>query len=164
VVTPETVSLGIYQELTPRWAVMGEAQWTRWSRFNDLTVKFDNPAQPNSVTEEDWSDSWFLAVGVIWKPDDTWTLRGGAAWDQDPTHDRRRTPRIPTDDRYWIALGAGWRPSANLTLDLGYTHIFFDDAPIDLTRDQRGNELRGDLSGNAEGGVDIIALQLRWAL
>jgi long-chain fatty acid transport protein len=143
---------------------MGEAQWTRWSRFDDLTVKFDNPAQPDSVTDEDWSDSWFLAVGVTWKPDDTWTLRGGAAWDQDPTHDRRRTPRIPTDDRYWIALGAGWRPSANLTLDLGYTHIFFDDAPIDLTRDQRGNELRGDLSGNAEGGVDIIALQPRWAL
>jgi long-chain fatty acid transport protein len=56
VVTPETVSLGIYQDLSPQWAVMGEAQWTRWSRFDDLTVKFDNPAQPDSVTDENWSD------------------------------------------------------------------------------------------------------------
>jgi long-chain fatty acid transport protein len=164
VVTPETVSLGIHQELSPRWAVMGEAQWTRWSRFDHLTVKFDNPAQPDSVTDENWSDSWFIAVGFTWKPDDTWTLRGGAAWDQDPTRDRRRTPRIPTDDRYWIALGAGWRPSASLTFDLGYTHIFLADAPINLARNQPGNEARGNLSGNAEGGVDIIALQLRWAL
>jgi long-chain fatty acid transport protein len=164
VVTPETVSLGIYQELSRRWAVMGEAQWTRWSRFDDLTVKFDNPAQPDSVTDENWSDSWFLAAGLTWKPDDAWTLRGGAAWDQDPTRDRRRTPRIPTADRYWIALGAGWRPSADLTLDFGYTHIFLEDAPIRLDRNQPGNAARGDLSGNAEGGVDIIALQLRWAL
>ena len=163
VVTPETVSFGVYQQLSPRWAAMGEAQWTRWSRFDDLTVKFDNPAQPNSVTDQNWSDSWFVAVGLTWKPDDAWTLRGGAAWDQDPTVDQRRTPRIPTDDRYWLALGAGWRPSSKLTFDLGYTHIFFDDAPINLARDQPGNAARGDLSGNAEVSVDIFALQLRWA-
>lgn len=163
VVTPETVSFGIHQQLSPRWAVMGEAQWTRWSRFDDLTVKFDNPAQPNSVTDQNWSNSWFLAVGVTWKPDDAWTLRGGAAWDQDPTVDQRRTPRIPTDDRYWLSLGAGWQPSRKVSLDLGYTHIFFDDAPINLARGQPGNAARGDLSANAEGGVDILALQLRWA-
>jgi long-chain fatty acid transport protein len=164
VITPETVSFGIYHEFSPQWAAMGEAEWTRWSRFHDLTIKFDNPAQPNSVTEENWSDSWFLAVGFTWKPDDAWTLRGGAAWDQDPTRDRRRTPRIPTNDRYWIALGACWQPSTNLTFDVGYTHIFFNDASIELTRSQPGNAARGDLSGNAEGGIDILAVQLRWAL
>ena len=164
VVTPETISLGVYHELSPHWAVMSEVQWTRWSRFDDLTVKFDNPAQPNSATDENWKDTWFLAVGLTWKPDDAWALRGGAAWDQDPTPDQRRSPRIPTDDRYWIALGVGWQPLPDLTFDLGYTHIFFDDAPINLSRNQPGNAARGDLSGNAKGGVDILTLQLRWAL
>ncbi len=162
VTTPETVSFGVYHELSPRWAVMGEAQWTRWSRFDDLTIKFDNPRQPDSVTDEDWNDTWFLAAGLTWKPDDAWTLRGGFAWDQDPSPDRRRTPRIPTGGRYWMAVGAGWRPLTNLSLDFGYTHIFLEDAPIDLTRTQPGNAARGDLSANAEGGIDILALQLRW--
>ena len=164
VITPETVSFGIYQELSPKWAVMGEAQWTRWSRFDDLTVKFDNPVQPDSVSDQNWRDSWFLAAGLTWKPDDAWTLRGGVAWDQDPSGERRRTPRIPTEDRYWIAVGAGWRPASKLSFNLGYTHIFADDASINLTRNQPGNAARGDLSGDVDGGIDIFALQLRWAL
>jgi long-chain fatty acid transport protein len=163
VVTPEMVSFGIHQTLSPEWAVMAEAAWTRWSRFDDLTIKFDNPAQPNSVTDEDWSDTWFLAVGATWKPDEQWTLRGGLAWDQDPIKNSRRTPRIPTGDRYWISIGGGWQPFDNLTLDAAYTHIFFEDAPLRLSRTQTGNAARGDLSGNAEAAVDVIALQARWS-
>jgi long-chain fatty acid transport protein len=123
--TPETVSFGVHHDLSSQWSVMGEAQWTRWSRFDDLTIKFDNPAQPNSVTDQDWEDTWFLALGARYRPDDAWTLRGGFAWDQDPTRNSTRTPRIPTENRYWLSIGAGWQPFANLTLDLGYTHIFF---------------------------------------
>jgi long-chain fatty acid transport protein len=162
VTTPETVSFGVYHDITPEWAVMSEAAWTRWSRFHDLTIKFDNPAQPNSVTNEDWRDTWFLALGATWRPNETWTLRGGAAWDQDPTRNQTRTPRIPTDNRYWLSFGAGWTPLANVTVDLGYTHVFFDNASIKLSADDSDNAPRGNLSGNFEDSVDIIALQARW--
>jgi long-chain fatty acid transport protein len=118
--------------------------------------------QVRQPTDQDWTDTWFLALGLTWKPDDEWTLRGGAAWDQDPTKDRRRTPRLPTDDRYWLSVGGGWKPLENLVLDLSYTHVFFADASIDLTRSQPGNAARGDLSGTAQGNVDIIAVQAKW--
>ena len=66
VTTPETVSFGVHHQLSPEWAVMGEAAWTRWSRFKGLTIKFDNAAQPNSVTDDDWEDTWFFALGATW--------------------------------------------------------------------------------------------------
>ena len=114
--TPETASFGVYHDISPEWAVMGEAAWTRWSCFRDLTIKFHNPVQPNSVTEEDWRDTWFFAVGLTWRPDERWTVRGGAAFDQDPNRNRTRNPRLPTDDRYWLSLGVGYRPFENLEI------------------------------------------------
>jgi long-chain fatty acid transport protein len=160
--TPETASFGVYHDISPEWAVMGEAAWTRWSRFRDLTIKFDNPAQPNNVTEQDWRDTWFFAVGLTWRPNERWTLRGGAAFDQDPTRERTRTPRLPTDDRYWLSLGVGYRPFENLRFNFGYTHVFIEDASIDLTASQPGNQFRGNLSGDVEGAVDIFGLQASW--
>lgn len=162
IITPETVSFGVHQEVTDDWAVMAEATWTRWSRFDDLTIKFDNPAQPDSVTDEDWEDTWFLALGSSYRMAEDWTLRGGFAWDQDPIRNGRRTPRIPTDDRYWLSIGTGWQPLPALSIDFGYTHIFFRNASIDLKQTDAGNSARGNLSGNVEGGVDILALQARW--
>ncbi len=64
VTTPETASFGLYHEFTDEWALMGEGQFTRWSRFKDLTLKFDNPAQPTNTTDHDWGDTWFFAAGA----------------------------------------------------------------------------------------------------
>jgi long-chain fatty acid transport protein len=91
-----------------------------------------------------------------------WTLRGGVALDQDPIPDSRRTPRIPTDDRYWLSFGAGYLPCANLAIDFGYTHVFMKDASIDLSASRPGNQFRGNFAAHAQGEVDILALQARW--
>ena len=71
VTTPATLSFGVHQDLTERVAVMAEAQWTDWSVFDQLTVKFDNPAQPDNVTEEEWEDTWFFALGTTFKATDS---------------------------------------------------------------------------------------------
>ena len=162
VTTPETLSFGVHHEIDAQWAVMAEAQWTRWSRFHELRIDFDNPVQPDSITEQQWRDTWFLGLGATFRPDETWTLRGGVAWDQDPTRDSRRTPRIPTDNRWWISVGTGWNPLPGLTLDVGYTHLFIEDSSIDLSAGDRGNRFRGNLSADIDGSVDIFALQARW--
>ncbi|MDH3919156.1 MAG: outer membrane protein transport protein, partial [Rhodospirillales bacterium] len=66
----------------------------------------------------------------------------------------------PGEDRYWIAAGIGYTPLPWLTLDLGYTHIFVNDADIDLkATPTNDNTFRGNLSGKYEAHIDIIALQ-----
>ena len=158
---PDSVSFGATFDITDEWAVMAQAEWWNWSRFDELRVEFDQGLQGDNVTEEDWNDTWFFALGTTYKPEQVegLALRLGVAFDESPVPDRTRTPRIPGEDRYWIAVGAGYTPLPWLTLDLGYTHIFVDDAKIDLSTSDPGNTFRGNLSGKYEAHIDIIAFQ-----
>jgi long-chain fatty acid transport protein len=162
VTTPESVDFGVYQALGERWAITGEAQWTRWSQFKDLTIKFANPAQPDSFTDDDWTDSWFFAIGLIFRPTDAWSLRAGYAYDQSPVPNRTRTPRIPDNDRHWLAIGASYQPIPSLLFAAGYTHIFVRDASIDLSATSAGDTFRGNLSGKTESAIDIVSVQAEW--
>jgi len=159
VTTPETLSFGLHQEIGPQWALMGEIAWTGWSRFDELRIEFDNPAQADSVTEEDWRDSWLFAAGVTYRPVSTAALRFGVAYDQSPIPDRRRTPRIPPNNRTWIAAGATYQPFPYLEVGLSYSHILLDDGPVELLATDSGNAARGSLSGSYESSIDIVSLQ-----
>ncbi|NIQ92902.1 MAG: hypothetical protein GWO11_00840, partial [Desulfuromonadales bacterium] len=69
-----------------------------------------------------------------------------------------RTPRLPGEDRIWLALGAGYERD-NLSLDFGYVHLFVDDARINqiatLTNENSG---RGTLKGEFEFSADIFSV------
>ncbi len=159
---PPMVNFGVHQDIGDRFAVMAEAQWTGWSTFNDLVIEFDNPAQPDNVTQFDWEDAWFFAVGGTWKPTARLTFRVGAAYDETPTRNRYRTPRIPDSDRYWLAAGIGYAVTDRLSFDLAYTHVFFDDAHVRLDGTDEGNALRGNLDADYRNAIDIVTLAAKW--
>jgi long-chain fatty acid transport protein len=160
--TPESVSVGVYQDVTDRWSLMGEFSWTRWSRFDELRIKFDNPAQADSVTEEDWRNTIFVAAGATFRPTDRWTVRAGIAFDESPVPDRTRTPRIPDNDRLWISFGLTYAPTADLELAFGYTHIFLSDSKVQLQASDPGNLGRGNLFGEVKSSIDLFSAQLLW--
>lgn len=159
--TPWSATFGFHHDIDEQWAVMGTVERTGWSSFEQIRIKFQNPAQPDNVTDADWNDTWFGALGVTYRPTDAWTLRAGFAYDESPIPGRKRTPRVPTDDRYWIAIGAGYQPLPNVAIDVGYAHLFFRDADVDLSASGTGNAFRGNLSGKVEAAVDILSLQAR---
>jgi len=158
---PDQISVGLYQEITDDVALVAEAQLTRWSLFDELRIRFDNPAEPDNVTEENWEDSWFFALGALWRPTESLTLRLGAAHDQTPVRTRYRTPRIPDNDRWWLAAGLGWRPHPNFAVDLAYTHIFVEDSRVRLTTAGAGNTFRGNLDARYDNAIDIVTLSGR---
>jgi long-chain fatty acid transport protein len=159
--TPQSISFGVHQDVTPSLAVMAEAQWTDWSVFDQLTIEIDNPGQPDSVTEEEWQDTWFLALGSTYKIDQAWTLRGGVAFDQSPVREKYRTPRIPDSDRYWLSLGAGYEPTDWLGFDAAFTYILLDDSKVRLRAQDTGNGARGNLDASYEGDIFIVGLNAR---
>ncbi len=150
---PETINLSGVHRLNQRWTVMADAQWTRWSRLEDLVVDFANPAQPNSVLDLQWDDTWKLAAGAEYEYDDYWTFRFGAARDTDPTNRSTRTPRLPTDDRWWLSLGFTYAWSEDMDVDFGYTHVFVRDGHVDNVGSQ------GDrVVGRSKNAVDLFAI------
>jgi long-chain fatty acid transport protein len=160
--TPEVVSFGLYHEIDSAWAVMAEANWTRWSRLRVLRMKFDGASQPNQVIEEDWRDTWFLALGCSYRPNQEWTFRSGVGYDQSPSRHRTRTPATPINNGILLSFGAGYTVSDTLEFTFGYSHYFIDSARIDLRAEAPGNAARGNLSGSSENAVDTLSLQLRW--
>lgn len=159
--TPATLSFGVHQDVTPSLALMAEAQWTDWSTFDQLTISFENPAQPDSVTEEEWRDSWFFALGATYKASDTVTLRTGVAFDQSPVKDKFRTPRIPDENRYWLSFGAGWQPVPWFDLDAAFTYIQVEDSEVDLAATDTGSTFRGDLEADYDSMILIAGLSAR---
>lgn len=162
VTTPESLSIGVYQDINEKWAVMGELAWTRWSRIKELRIQFDNPAQPDNVTEQDWRDTMFVAAGATFRPADKWTVRAGLAFDQSPVPDATRTPRIPDNDRVWVSFGVGYAPTSNLEFSFGYTHIFVTDSASQLRTTSPGNTARGEFAGNSETSIDLLSAQVLW--
>ncbi|MCO6439932.1 MAG: outer membrane protein transport protein [Nitrococcus mobilis] len=160
--TPATASLGVLHQVNKRLALMAEVQWTDWSEFGRLVVEFDNNT-PNSVTDNDWNDTWFASIGASYRLTERWLLRGGLAYDQTPIPDpRHRTPRIPGSDRRWIALGATYSPLANFDITGSWVHVFLNDAESNLKAGDEGNSARGNLTGTYEVAADVFSLQAGW--
>lgn len=150
---PETVGLSVHHDIDPQWAVMADVIWTGWSRFETLQFEFDNPSQPDSVTPEQWNDTFFAAVGVTYKPAPGWTLRGGLAYDQSPVDDNFRTARIPDQDRYWATFGADYRLSETVSVRAGFAHLWIDDASLNSS-----SSTAGTVVGTYESSIDIVSL------
>ncbi|HEX5515091.1 MAG TPA: porin [Gammaproteobacteria bacterium] len=161
-ITPETISLAIQQRIGSAWTVMASATHTRWSRFDELRVRFDNPAQPDNVSVEDWNNATMYSLGVSYSPSPVWTWRAGIAFDESPVPTKTRTPRVPDSDRYWLALGASYQPTPQFALHAAYVHIWVEDADIRLLASDPGNAARGSLFGHYESRADVVALQADW--
>lgn len=157
VTLPESASFAVHHQIDDKWAIMGDASWTRWSRFQDLTINSTDSVRLNSSKEENWDNNMRYGLGLTYVHNDTWTFRGGVAYDQTPVSDQYRTPRIPDEDRKWLAIGASYKYSDNITLDAGYTHIFVSDPSLNDT-DKTGYTLKG----NYNASVDILGMQMRW--
>ena len=160
---PTMVSFGASQAIGEHLTLLGEVQWTDWSQFDQLRVQFDNPAQADSVTTQNWHDTWFASLGAAYRFNEQWTVRTGVAYDESPVPAADRSPRIPDSDRYWLSAGASWSPWPDWTFDLGYSHIFMPDGNVNLSTDGAGNATRGNLQASYASHIDIVAVAARVA-
>jgi len=156
---PETLSLSLYHEVNPKWSVLADVSWVKWSRFDKLVINFANPAQPTSTTPENWKNSRRYSLGVNYKADSKWIYRAGLALDETPIPGATdMTPRIPDSDRIWLSLGFGYKMSDEFGIDVGYSHLFFDDVVINNTDASFGHTL----AGSYDVTVDLFSAQFNW--
>ena len=162
---PGTITFGFHHELTDRWAVMASAIWTHWSTFDELRVRLEE-GLPDSVQPENWDNSMRWAIGTRYQLNDRWTLRAGFEFDESPVDNRDRTPRIPDQDRYWFAFGAGYELSDAFSFDFAYTYIYIPDYSIKdtevTTGAAAGVPVGNTLDGQYEGNANIVSAQVTW--
>ncbi len=166
---PYTVSTGFNYDVTGKFSIQGELARTGWNTFKELRVKFKT-GQADVVTEENWKDTWFYSAGFTFKPTQAWSVRAGAAFDQSAVDNSNRTPRIPDADRTWISGGASYAISKAFSIDMAFTHIFVKDSilalkaiPDGTTAATSNNTFRGNLNGDFQNHINILALQARYS-
>ncbi len=163
---PATLILGGYYDVTDRLGLMAGTTWTNWSDFKEVRVDFEQGSRPDSVQPENWVDAWRTAIGAAYKLSDPWTLRAGFEFDPTPVKSKYRTPRVPDEDRYWLAFGTDYTAAPNLSFTFAYTYLFAPSYNIDDTEvvsgassgQPIGNTVRGDFEADAS----IFSAQMTW--
>jgi len=158
---PETVSIGLRQKISPKITLLAGFEWANWSRFNELRIEFDT-VLPDTVTDQQWSDSYFYSLGGEYNYDEKTIFRAGVAFENSSVPDATRTPRIPDNDRYWASVGLTHQVTESISVSAAYTHIFVKKASINLTT-LPDNATRGSLSGTYKTNIDILSISLKKA-
>jgi long-chain fatty acid transport protein len=157
---PEILHFSVYQRFAHNFAFLGDVQWTNWSRLQEVPIVFANPGTPTNVLNIKYDDAYRYSVGLEWYACKNLTLRTGVAYDETPIQSGElRTPRIPDNNRVWLAFGAKYSPKDWLDLDVAYTHIFVEDPNSNFT-DSQGHQLIGDYDAH----VDIVSasVTIKW--
>ncbi len=154
---PETFSISLHHQLTPRLAAMTDFSYTRWSRFREFAIVFDNPAQPDAVTPKNWHNTWRIAIGLDYSYSSVWRFQAGFAFDEGAIPDETFDPIIPTAEMIMLSLGALYHYSDTFSLGFGYTHVIPDKQDIHLAENGQGT-----LSGEMDVISNVLGLQLNW--
>ncbi|WP_445144844.1 OmpP1/FadL family transporter [Dyella sp. Tek66A03] len=130
--TPATATASYWHQ-EEKFGIGADLSWTKWDVFKNLTVNYANPAQPATVEEFNWKNSWYAAVGGDYYLNEKVTLRAGLAVDTTPTKNSTRDPRVPDGTRQLVSFGVGYKASEHFVLNASYAHIFVNKATINAT-------------------------------
>ncbi|MEL7030362.1 MAG: outer membrane protein transport protein, partial [Pseudomonadota bacterium] len=158
---PSQLGFGLRYDVPDTGLTLAANAWrTGWSSYDELRVEFANPAQADDVTTGDWNDVWAYSIGAEFAASDRLTARIGAMRDDSPTPDATRSPRIPDNDRTWIAGGVTYHLSPSASATLSGAQMFVKDAEINLTPAAPENAFRGNLSGVSEASAKVVSVQI----
>ncbi len=158
---PATANLSVAKDIG-KWTLLGDLTYTGWSVFQNLSV-YSSGSQVTTTTEN-FKDTIGVAAGADYRYSDQLTLRGGVAWDPTPVQNAYRTPRIADNDRFWVSVGATWRPTPNWAISGAYSHLFANNDTVNLTDLGPGtaNQFKGNLMATYNVSVDIVSAQVTY--
>lgn len=159
VTLPDIATLSVVQQITDKWKVMADASYTHWGVIGNLAFNRDN-GQLLQSTPENFRNTWRFALGTTYQVTQDLALRTGIARDQTPINDTDITPRLPDNNRDWVAIGAQYKVTKNIVTDIGYAHLFIKDRSIN--QNAGSTFYNGQLSGTYKLSADILAVQLTY--
>jgi long-chain fatty acid transport protein len=167
--TPASITGGITQQITEKFSLSADVQFTQWHTFDQVLVQSDNP---DVVFHEEYRDTWMFSIGGVYRLNETWTLRGGFGFDESPVVDGFRDTGVPDKDRYMLGVGFGYNFTPSVALDVGYSHYFAaGHATMNesvnrvepITRDLAGFPVL-ILNGRYDNAMDYVSISLRTRL
>ena len=158
---PESVNLGAAVKLPGELTVALEADWTKWSRFDQLDVFFTDITGGTVCADAggaalcrntSWKDSWAYRIGLE-KKFGKLALRAGYYRDKTPQPVEDAGPILADNDRDAFSLGFGY-DTERWGVDVSDLYIKFKD--LDTAGRSRDN-----FFGRYKESANVFAFSLR---
>ena len=130
---PQTVMVGLYQELSPKWAVMCDAGWQNWKQFGEVEVGVETVGGVSraTTTQLNFQDTWHGALGAQYQYSEPWRFSAGVAFDSSAVENANRSVAIPVGQAWRFGLGAEWQATPNLNLGAAYEFVWAGNMSVD---------------------------------
>ncbi|MGH1569866.1 OmpP1/FadL family transporter [Methylobacterium sp. P31] len=160
--TPDKLSVGLTQALSPVARVDLGFEWDNWSRLGTIGVVSNSLGLPVSTLPLNYKDGFLYAIGAEYDASPNLTLRTGFGYETSPIDFRNRSVRLPDGDRYSVSVGASYRWNERLTLNLAYSHLFLDRSRIlaGIGRDYNVSNIA--FAGVVDASADIVSVGFRY--
>ncbi|WP_230532760.1 OmpP1/FadL family transporter [Microvirga roseola] len=159
--TPDQVTIGLSQVISPAMTMHLGFEWTNWSVLKTPIVR-----GPGGVPVRDlplnYDDGYFYSAGLDYRLNNQWVLRAGLAYEQSPIDTQVRSTRLPDNDRIWASIGAGYQWNERLSFDIAYTHIFTKETDIRIVEGHEDYEEGLPFLADVDASTDIISVALRY--
>lgn len=150
--TPDVVSIGLEQQITPELRLFSEVQWVNWSLFDGFDIALGSGDR--DVRPLDWEDTWMAGIGLGYTIHPGMEITVGLHYDTSVTEGGNTFS--PDSDRVMFGFGLTKSFDNAGKLSLHYAHMRFDGAPIDV------QDIRtGTLSADFDGKLDILGATYR---
>lgn len=130
---PRSVQFSAFHNIG-KFDLTAMARWTEWTSFGLLDIKSTAISKwslglvNNSTVNENWRNVWMFSGGLDYHYSDKWTFRTGLGHDRGAVRDSdHRTARVPDANRWIASIGASYMMN-NWQFDLGYSHVFWQEA------------------------------------
>ena len=139
---PAQLSIGAYQALTDKLALVGTVNWQNWSKFGELEIAV---ADSNTVTADlNYRDTYHVGIGAYFRVADPWLLMVGFGYDTSPTSSSSdRSPILPLGAQFRYAAGVQYDWNRDFSVGVAYTLLDSGSAKVNRS----GGPLKGDLEG-----------------
>jgi long-chain fatty acid transport protein len=174
VTLPDELTFSVRQGITPRFTAMGTIEWVNWSRIGNVAAVGAGCGATGTceVLNLNYRDGWYFSVGGEYAHSPLLTLRAGVGYEVSPIKDSTRDILLPDSNRVFLSIGATYKYSAQISLDIGYSHLFLDDASFCIANASLNggtSHCRAStpaaavlLRGNVDSSVDIVGLGLKY--
>ncbi|MBL8024158.1 MAG: outer membrane protein transport protein [Elusimicrobia bacterium] len=137
---PDATTLGYSFDITKKWNVEADIEWTGWSTFNEQRIRYTQETDPTRLAilntgnpqPRQWKDVFSAALGTQYQLNERWKLRGGFMYMDSPVPNKTYEPSIPDSDLYGIALGTGYKVGA-IGVDVAYLANIFPNRTVNNT-------------------------------
>jgi long-chain fatty acid transport protein len=158
---PQTVSVSLYQQLDPQWALLASVNWQDWSEFGELSVAADTSGFGAVIQEVDaqYKDTYHLSFGAQYQVNKQWLWNAGLAYDSSAVDDADRTFSNPMGESYRLATGVTYALDQDTDLNLSWALIWLGDMSVDQQKNLSGDRTAGQFEN---AWIQTIAANATW--